>query len=286
MKNGQSGLKALIRIALEEDHVANDITTRLLFPDPVPAAASIIAKEDMVLAGIDVARQVFKQVDRRLRFSRSCRDGDSVKAGTTCCTIRGDARSLLSAERVALNFLQHLSGIASLTHQFQRHMRGRNTQILDTRKTTPGLRMLQKMAVKLGGGRNHRMSLKDGILIKDNHLAILKSLGIDITEACRKVKKRSHLKICVETESLPQVEAAVKGGADIIMLDNMSPRMLRKAIRLINGRALTEISGGVTLKNIATIARVGADFISIGALTHSARAMDLSLALDPLPSGR
>ena len=286
MPKDQSHVRELIRVALEEDHVDHDRTTRLLLKNPVPAVASIIAKEDMVLAGLDIARQVFKQVDHRLRFSHCCHDGDYVKADTTCCTVTGDARSLLQAERVALNFLQHLSGIASLTQQFQQQVRGSKTQILDTRKTTPGLRSLQKMAVTLGGGHNHRMSLKDGILIKDNHLVILKSLGIDITEACRKVRKRSRFKICVETETLAQVEAALKGKADIILLDNMSPRMLRKAIQLINGRALTEISGGITLQNISIMAKAGADYISIGALTHSARAKDLSLTLHPLPSSR
>ncbi len=280
----QAHIRSLIQSALREDHVDCDITTKILFPTRIRAKAIITAKENLTLAGLNVAKQVFSQVDRSLKFTLMRKDGVSVKAGTICCTIVGDARSLLKAERVALNFLQHLSGIATLTRQFCQHMKGTATKILDTRKTTPGLRYLQKQAVTLGGGKNHRQSLKDGILIKDNHLAILKSQGISLDQACQLAKNQapSRLNVCVETDTLAQVQAAIKGKADVILLDNMSPQMVRKAVQFINGRALIEISGGITLKNVQSMARVGADFISIGALTHSARAMDLSLSLIPL----
>ena len=245
----------------------------------------IIAKENMVIAGLQVAKQVFTQVDSQLKFTYMQKDGDVVAAGTSCCTILGDTRSLLSGERVALNFIQHLSGIATLTYKFCRALGESSTKILDTRKTTPGLRSLQKWAVTVGGGHNHRHSLKDGILIKDNHLALLQSQGISVEEACHIVKKHAprRLKVCVETDTLAQVQEAIKGKADIILLDNMSPRMAKKAIQLVAGRALIEISGGITLKNIHSYSKIGADFISIGALTHSAPSMDLSMRLTHFP---
>ncbi|GJL55184.1 MAG: nicotinate-nucleotide diphosphorylase (carboxylating) [Nitrospirales bacterium] len=277
-------LRALITLALEEDSVDEDITTQILIPPRKQANATITAKEELVIAGLGVARQVFAQVDRSLRFVELEKDGNLVETGTACCTISGNARSLLKAERVALNFLQHLSGIATLTRQFCLAANTSSTKLLDTRKTTPGLRYLQKQAVTCGGGTNHRHSLKDGILIKDNHLAMLNAQGITLAQACRQAKKHApaHLKVCVETETLEEVDAAIQGSADIILLDNMLPHLLRKALRLIDRRALTEISGGITLKNIHTMAKIGADFISIGALTHSARSMDLSLSLTPL----
>ena len=288
MPGPKNQIYSLIKSALQEDHVDQDITTSTLFPKPIRAKATIVAKEDLVIAGLDVAKQAFAQVDRALKFIYFVKDGAFVRAGTSCCTITGDTRSLLNAERVALNFLQHLSGIATLTHRFCQALKGSPTKILDTRKTTPGLRYLQKQAVTLGGGNNHRQSLKDGILIKDNHLAILKSRGITLEQACQLAKTHAprRLKVCVETDSFAQVKEAIKGKADIILLDNMTPPIIRKAVQLINGRALVEISGGVTLKNIRSIARVGADFISIGALTHSANAVDLSLSLKPLAQPR
>ncbi|WP_447971786.1 carboxylating nicotinate-nucleotide diphosphorylase [Nitrospira sp. M1] len=277
-------IRSLIKLALEEDSVDEDVTTNILIPPRKQAKATITAKEDLVIAGLEVARQVFTQVDRSLKFVDLQKDGNMIDAGTVCCTISGNARALLKAERVALNFLQHLSGIATLTHQFCLAASASSTKLLDTRKTIPGLRYLQKQAVTFGGGNNHRQSLKDGILIKDNHLALLNSHGLTLEAVCRLAKKHAppHLKVCVETETLAQVQAALQGGADSILLDNMSPQLLRKAIKLIDGRALTEISGGITLKTVHTMAKVGADFISIGALTHSARSMDLSLSLTSL----
>ncbi|MGB0911246.1 MAG: carboxylating nicotinate-nucleotide diphosphorylase [Nitrospirales bacterium] len=278
-------LHSLIQLSLEEDHIDQDITTNSLFSTSIPAVASIIAKEDLVLAGVSVAKRVFTEVDPQLKFTYKQKDGDVVSAGTTCCTISGDTRSLLRAERVALNFLQHLSGIATLTHKFCKATEGSKTKILDTRKTTPGLRALQKWAVTLGGGTNHRQSLKDGILIKDNHLALLQSQGISIKEACHSAKKYAsrYIKVCIETDTLAHVREAIKGKPDVILLDNMSPQQAKKAIHLVNGRTLIELSGGITLKNIRSYAHIGADFISIGALTHSATAMDLSMDLAHLP---
>ena len=278
--------RSIITSALQEDHVDQDITTNILFPTPIRVKAIITAKEDLVIAGLEVAKHVFYQVDPILKFSQLQKDGDSVKSGTTCCTITGNVASLLKAERIALNFLQHLSGIATLTNRFCKALQGSRTKILDTRKTTPGLRYLQKWAVSLGGGTNHRQSLKDGILIKDNHLAVLTWQGITLAQACLLAKKHAprRFKVCVETDSLPQVQAALQGKADVILLDNMSPHMARKAVKLINGRALVEISGGITLKNIGNMAKAGADFISIGALTHSAPAMDFSMVISSLIS--
>ncbi len=279
-------IHTLIEAALQEDHAREDVTTNSLFPKNIRAQASIIAKENLVIAGLSIAKYVFAKVDSKLEFTQMKKDGDPVKVGTICCTISGDTRSLLSAERVALNFLQHLSGIATLTNQFAQAIKGSTTKILDTRKTTPGLRQLQKWAVTLGGGTNHRQSLKDGILIKDNHLALLKSQGISVEKACQLAKKHSsrRLKICVETDTLAQVREAIQGKADIILLDNMSPQKAKKAIQLIEGRALIEISGGITMKNIHSFGKIGADFISIGALTHSAPAMDLSMKMTPTPN--
>ncbi|GJL51245.1 MAG: nicotinate-nucleotide diphosphorylase (carboxylating) [Nitrospirales bacterium] len=284
MSAQKTHVRSLIKLALEEDAVDDDITTKILIPARLQAKATIMAKEKLVLAGLDVAKQVFTQVDRSLKFKAYQKDGSVIKAGTICCMISGNARSLLKAERVALNFLQHLSGIATLTRQFCLALTTSSTKILDTRKTTPGLRSLQKQAVTFGGGHNHRQSLKDGILIKDNHLTLLYSKKITLDQACHLAKTQApaRLKVCVETETLDQVTAAIRGKADIILLDNMPPHILRQAIQLIDGRALTEISGGITLENVQSIASVGADFISIGALTHSARSMDLSLSLNPI----
>jgi nicotinate-nucleotide pyrophosphorylase (carboxylating) len=207
------------------------------------------------------------------------RDGQRIKANQTILTVRGPAQALLAAERISLNFLQHLSGIATLTAKFCEAIRGFPTKILDTRKTTPGLRHLQKWAVRLGGGHNHRFSLGDGILIKDNHLSLLSSKKIGIPQACRLAREHGphHMRISVETESLTQVKEALKGQADIILLDNMKPPLVRKAVELIKGRALVEISGGITLTNVRDMAAAGAQYISIGALTHSAPAVNIHM---------
>jgi nicotinate-nucleotide pyrophosphorylase (carboxylating) len=227
------------------------------------------------------AVQTFLAVDPSLVLTVLKKDGSRARKGDTLLRLEGDGRSILTAERVALNFLQHLSGIATLTSRFRQAVPGGRVQILDTRKTLPGWRALQKWAVALGGGTNHRRSLADGVLIKDNHLNLL-SRNSPVSHACRlaKQKGRSRMPVIVEVESLAHVKEALAGQADIILLDNMTPAMIRNAVRLIKGRALVEVSGGVTLKNIRAIAAAGPDRISIGALTHSAPAAALTLDLE------
>ena len=277
-------LREVIGRALAEDLPHGDVTTSALFPVAVPARATIIAHQTMTIAGLAVARQVFRAVDPSLRISLPLKDGAPVKAGTVVLSIQGDARSLLMAERVAVNFLQRLSGIATLTAQFCAAVRGFPTKILDTRKTTPGLRLLEKWAVALGGGQNHRFSLSDAILIKDNHLAVLRADGANVTEACLRARRRApgRLRVEVEAKSLQEVREALAGGADVILLDNMTPALVRRAVTLVRRQALVEVSGGITLRTVTQMARAGADFVSVGALTHSAPAANLSMDLCPL----
>lgn len=274
-------IRRAVRRGLEEDLALGDATTAALFPVPVPAQATIIAQQPVVVAGMAAAIQTFLMVDPALRLSISKRDGDRAKNGERLLQIEGDGRSILQAERVALNFLQHLSGIATLTQQICRAVRDYPTRILDTRKTLPGWRTLQKWAVALGGGTNHRYSLSDGILIKDNHLALLRRHRWPVEAACRLAQRHrtGMLPIIVEVESLSEVRQAIAGKPDVILLDNMAPDMVRRAVGLINKRALVEVSGGITLKNVRAMAAAGADRISIGALTHSAPAATISLAM-------
>jgi nicotinate-nucleotide pyrophosphorylase (carboxylating) len=274
-----STLRSLVNLALTEDLGRGDITTRALFPKAVPAEAVITAKQAGVVAGLPVARAVFQQVDRRLKFRALVKEGERIKSGTVLAAIRGDGRSILAGERVALNFLQRLSGIATLTAQFVDAVKSARVAILDTRKTTPGLRLLEKYAVRIGGGRNHRFGLYDAILIKDNHLALHGSLADAVRRARSRAPRRRGVE--VEAATLAEVEAAVRAGADAILLDNMSLDQLRKAVRLAGGRVFLEASGGVTLANVRDVASTGVDAISIGALTHSAPALDLSLELTP-----
>jgi nicotinate-nucleotide pyrophosphorylase (carboxylating) len=276
-------IRKIVQAALEEDIGFGDLTSNALFSPNMSAQAQIVAKEAMVVAGLVIAKEVFLQVDTSLKIQRHQQDGDWVKANTKLLTISGNAQSLLQAERVALNFLQRLSGISSLTRQFCEAIQTPGVKIADTRKTTPGLRGLEKWAVRLGGGHNHRLSLHDGILIKDNHVMILAAHHISLSQACRKAKQQAPhgLRISVEVETLAQARQALEGGADIILLDNMSPAKIRQAVKLIKGQALIEVSGGINLKNIQVMANSGADIISIGALTHSAPAMDLSLDILP-----
>jgi len=228
-----------------------------------------------VIAGLGVAEAVFRRLDPQVVFEQGVAEGEEVVAGTVLATVRGRARALLSGERVALNFLQHLSGIATFTRAYVRAIAGTRARIVDTRKTTPGLRMLEKYAVRVGGGHNHRFGLSDGVLVKDNHLTVVGSL----TQAIRRARQKVHhlLRVEVEVESLDQVREALAAGADILLLDNMSLEALREAVRLAQGRALTEASGGITLDNVAAVAATGVDFISVGALTHSAPALDIGL---------
>jgi len=275
-------LRDLVAGALAEDLGVGDVTTQALFADAVPAVGTIIAEErdGLVLAGLSVAVEVFRQVDASLVCAPNAADGDRVPDVATILTITGDGRSILQGERVALNFLQRLSGIATLTATYCEAVAGFPVTILDTRKTTPGLRALEKWAVTLGGGRNHRHSLADGLLIKDTHLALA---GGEIARACRLARERAPhgLKIEVEVQTLDEAQAALDGGADIILLDNMDASSIRTAVALIGGRAQIEVSGGVTLATVREIAAAGPDCISIGALTHSAPAANLSMDLVP-----
>lgn len=280
-------IRRAVRQGLAEDAGEGDVTTAALFPMAVLARGSIVAEQDLVVAGMTPAVQAFLAVDPSLVLKVLKKDGSRARKGDRLLLIQGDGRSVLTAERVALNFLQHLSGIATLTSRFRRAVQGCHVQILDTRKTLPGWRALQKWAVALGGGVNHRRSLADAVLIKDNHLSLLSSEEA-VRDACRlaKQKGRSRMPVIVEVESLAEVKGALAGQADIILLDNMTPAMIRKAVRLIKGRALVEVSGGVTLKNVRELARAGPDRISIGALTHSAPAAGITLELEPVGPSR
>ena len=277
-------IRRAIRLALQEDCPLGDVTTAALFSSPAPALARIVAQESLVVAGLAAAVRTFRTVDAALVITIHRQDGERAQGGDCLLQIEGDGRSILKAERVALNFLQHLSGIATLTRRFCDAVRGYPVTILDTRKTIPCLRALQKWAVLLGGGMNHRQSLSDGILIKDNHLALLERTTTPLKMACRKAKAPASrgMNIIVEVESLTEVRQALAGQADIILLDNMTPALVRQAVRLIKGRALVEVSGGITLKNVRAMAAAGPDRISIGALTHSAPAATLSLVLELL----
>ena len=281
-------IRRAVRLGLDEDLAQGDLTTSALFSTPAPARAQIVAQQPLVVAGLAAAIQTFLAVDPTLTLIVSRRDGEQAKDGDTLLHIAGDGRSILQAERVALNFLQYLSGIATLTQKFCHAVRGYPVTILDTRKTLPGWRALQKWAVALGGGTNHRHSLGDGLLIKDNHLALLRQGPQAIRAACHLANAHvpSTIPTIVEVESLAGVRQALAGQADIILLDNMAPAMVRRAVTLIKGRALVEVSGGITLKNVRAMAAAGPDRISIGALTHSAPAATLSLVLKPTPSPR
>lgn len=283
-----SEIRRAVRQGLEEDLAQGDTTTAAIFPSPIPALAEIIAQQPLVVAGMAAAVQTFLMVDPSLRLSVSKRDGDRAKNGEILLYVEGDGRSILQAERVALNFLQHLSGIATLTQQFCRAVRGYPASILDTRKTLPGWRALQKWAVSLGGGVNHRQSLSDGILIKDNHLALLRSNQRPIEQACRlaRAHRSNTLPVIVEVESLSEVRQALARKPDIILLDNMAPNLVRRAVALIKKQASVEVSGGITLKNVRAMAAAGADRISIGALTHSAPAARVSLVMTPTRPSR
>ena len=281
----RSHIRQIVQTALEEDLGFGDLTSSALLSPDMIAKAQIMAKQAMVVAGMTVAEEVFHQIDDTLTVKFHQRDGDWVRANTRILTITGNAQSLLQAERVALNFIQRLSGISTITHQFCHAVHNHSVKIADTRKTTPGLRALEKWAVRLGGGVNHRFSLHDGILIKDNHLMVLSAHKMSLSQACRLARQEAPhgLRISVEVESMEQVRQALQGKADVILLDNMSPSKIQEAVETIKGKALVEVSGGITMNNIRDIAKTGVDIISIGALTHSAPAMDLSM--DIIPSG-
>ncbi len=275
MDVNEQKLDNLIALALEEDLPAGDITTEAIVPASLEASAVFLAKEEGVLAGLEIAVRVLAAVDAEVKLAAARQDGYQFSPGDILAQISGRASSILKAERTALNFLQRLSGIATLTRAFVEEVRGTKTVILDTRKTTPGWRELEKYAVRTGGGKNHRLSLSDMMLIKDNHIRIAGG----IRPALKKAREKAvpGLKIEIEATNLQEVKEALEGGADLIMLDNMELEEIRKAVELVSGRVPLEVSGKVNLKTVREIALTGVDFISVGALTHSFRSADISL---------
>lgn len=265
----------LILQALREDITSEDITTNSVMPEYQPGEVDLICKQDGVLAGLDVFKRVFELLDDKTEFDMQAKDGDLVKEGQLLGKITGDIRVLLEGERTALNYLQRMSGIATYTHSIAVLFEGSKTKLLDTRKTTPNMRVFEKYAVKVGGGYNHRFNLSDGILLKDNHIGAAGS----VARAVKMAQEYAPFvrKIEVEVENLDMVKEAVEAGADIIMLDNMDKETMREAVRIIDGRAKTECSGNVTKENVADLIDIGVDYISSGALTHSAPILDLSL---------
>jgi len=271
------GLEEIVGRALAEDIGTGDITTQLTVPPEVEARAVMVAKAEGIVAGLPIVAEVYRQLDPRVTVENAAEDGEPIAPGQTICRIHGPARSLLTGERVALNFVQRLSGIATKTDRFVQLATGTQARIVDTRKTTPGLRILEKYAVRIGGGYNHRFGLYDAILIKDNHIQA--SGGItQAVEAAQSLASHT-MSITVECDTLDQVDEAVNAGADVILLDNMSLDELWQAIARIDGRAIVEVSGGVNEETVAGIAQTGVDIISVGALTHSAVALDIGLDL-------
>ena len=265
----------LIRMALEEDITSEDVSTNAVMPTKVQGTVDLIAKEDGVIAGMDVYARVFKLLDEDTEIETFCHDGDEVREGDLMAKVTGDIRVLLSGERVALNYLQRMSGIATYTRSVAKLLEGSGVTLLDTRKTTPNCRVFEKYAVRIGGGCNHRYNLSDGVLLKDNHIGAAGS----VAKAVAMAKEYAPFvrKIEIEVETMEQVKEAVEAGADIIMLDNMTPEMMKEAVELIAGRAQTECSGNITKENIAKILETGVDFVSSGALTHSAPILDISM---------
>lgn len=265
----------LIRMALQEDITSEDVSTNAVMRSAVKGTVDLIAKEDGIIAGLDVYARVFQILDEKTEISFNFKDGEAVKKGDLLGTVTGDIRVLLSGERVALNYLQRMSGIATYTKQVSKLLEGSKVTLLDTRKTTPNCRVFEKYAVRIGGGCNHRYNLSDGVLLKDNHIGAAGS----VAKAVAMAKEYAPFvrKIEIEVETMEQVKEAVEAGADIIMLDNMTPEMMKEAVELITGRAQTECSGNITKENIAKILETGVDFVSSGALTHSAPILDISM---------
>ena len=265
----------LIRMALQEDITSEDVSTNAVMRSAVKGTVDLIAKEDGIIAGLDVYARVFQILDEKTEISFNFKDGDAVKKGDLLGTVTGDIRVLLSGERVALNYLQRMSGIATYTKQVSKLLEGSKVTLLDTRKTTPNCRVFEKYAVRIGGGCNHRYNLSDGVLLKDNHIGAAGS----VAKAVAMAKEYAPFvrKIEIEVETMEQVKEAVEAGADIIMLDNMTPEMMKEAVELIAGRPQTECSGNITKENIAKILETGVDFVSSGALTHSAPILDISM---------
>ena len=265
----------LIQMALEEDITSEDVSTNAVMPKAQKGSVDLIAKQDGIIAGLDVYARTFELLDADTQIEFQCADGDVVKKGQLLAVVTGDIRVLLSGERVALNYLQRMSGIATYTHEVVELLKGSSVTLLDTRKTTPNCRIFEKYAVRVGGGQNHRYNLSDGVLLKDNHIGAAGS----VTKAIQMAKAYAPFvrKIEVEVETLEQVKEAAEAGADIIMLDNMTPDTMKQAVDLINGRAKTECSGNITRENIKKICEIGVDYVSSGALTHSAPILDISM---------
>jgi nicotinate-nucleotide pyrophosphorylase (carboxylating) len=274
----------IVERALREDVGGGDVTTLATIPAGARAEAQVVMREAGVVAGLPVLEAVFRQVDPLLSITLQAREGDHAGAGAVVAVVSGAARSILTAERVALNLFQRMCGVATITARYADLIADLPTKILDTRKTTPGLRALEKYAVRVGGGVNHRFGLYDAVMLKDNHLALLAAHGIDTAEAVRRAKAGVGPLVVVEVEceSVEEAQMAADAGADIILLDNMPPAQLRQAVTAINGRVPLEASGGITLETIRAVAETGVDYISVGALTHSARALDISLELRAL----
>lgn len=283
IKISEEQINNIIDSALAEDISHGDVTSEALLPPQLQGKASLLVKVEGILAGGEIAKRVFLKVDPSLKVEILIEDGTKVKPGDIAATISGRVASILNAERVVLNFLQRLSGIASQTAQYIAETYGLAARITDTRKTTPGLRLLEKYAVRVGGGQNHRFHLGDGILIKDNHIVALCALGMSLKDIVAKAKQNAPqgLKVEVEVNTTQEALEAADAGADIIMLDNMSPDEMRRVVSLIPGQVKTEASGGITLANVRAVAMAGVDVISIGALTHSSKALDISLELEP-----
>ncbi len=264
-----------IKMALEEDINYEDVSTNAVMPEYKKGEVQLICKEDGIIAGLGIFERVFTLLDPQTEVACKVKDGDFVKQGELLAVVRGDVRVILSGERTALNYLQRLSGIATYTNSVVKLLEGTSTKLLDTRKTTPGMRVFEKYAVRVGGGGNHRYNLSDGVLLKDNHI----DAAGGVTQAVKAARAYAPFvrRIEVEVENLDMVKEAVEAGADIIMLDNMTPDMMTEAIHIINGRAETECSGNITKENVRTIARLGIDYVSSGALTHSAPILDISL---------
>ncbi len=277
-----AGVDELVRRALDEDGAREDVTTRALIDPGLRGRGHILVKAPGVLAGLPVAQAVFREAGAPVRFTSLASDGQRVRRGQRIATVDGSLAALLAGERAALNFLQRMSGIATLTARYVRAVQGTKAQILDTRKTTPGLRRLERYAVATGGGRNHRMGLSDAVLIKDNHIAVLRARGLSLAEIVRRARAKAPAGMIIEIEVTTAEEAreAIGAGPGVILLDNMGLDEMRQAVRLAKGRCKTEASGGVTLGRVRQIAETGVDFISVGALTHSARALDISLEIE------
>ena len=274
-------ISKLIKTALQEDVKNGDITTKATISKLKKAVGKFLVKADGIIAGLEIAKTVFKTVDPKIKFEIKIKDGSNVKFGDVVALVSGKAQSLLTAERTALNFLQRMSGIATAANTYAEKVKHTKTKIIDTRKTVPGLRTLDKLAVKLGGCANHRIGLYDMFLIKDNHIEVAGSITKAV-EDCAKYNKKHHkkFKIEVETKNLEEVEEALMTKADIIMLDNFEIEQMKKAVKLINGKCKVEASGGVNLDTVKAIAETGVDFISVGALTHSVKALDISLEIE------